>query len=158
MRNHRVGADQHVHRQAPAPTLDHVEQATAPTASASRYDCAVMIVLTTTPCRNKESLLVQTARARQEQPVETEADKQLYEEEDILKHVTQKTALKTAKELAKVAHAVYPLLAHAITSTCYVSTRAAHAHYTCSPLGHRVHAAPDDRLEGPRPRAQAPPL
>lgn len=45
---------------------------------------------------------MQTARARQEQPVETEADKQLHEEEDILKHVTQKTALKTAKELAKV--------------------------------------------------------
>ncbi len=47
-------------------------------------------------------MLVQAARTRQEKPPETQADKQLHEEEDILKHVTQKTALKTVKELAKV--------------------------------------------------------
>ena len=52
--------------------------------------------------RPKESLLVQTMRLRKDQPEATEADKQLEEEADILKHVLQKQALRAVKELAQV--------------------------------------------------------
>ncbi|GFH07999.1 P-loop containing nucleoside triphosphate hydrolase protein [Haematococcus lacustris] len=51
--------------------------------------------------RNKESLLLVAARNRKEQPEATEADKQLEEEADIMKHVLQKQALKAVKELAQ---------------------------------------------------------
>ncbi len=53
-------------------------------------------------CRAKESLLAATAKARLTKPEDTEAEKLLKEEQDILQHITQKTALKSVKELAKV--------------------------------------------------------
>lgn len=51
--------------------------------------------------RQKESLLVMKAKAMQEAPPETEQEKALKEEADIMRHITQKTALKTYAELAK---------------------------------------------------------
>jgi len=51
--------------------------------------------------RPKESLLVAAARARKDVPEATEAQKQLEEEADIMKHVLQKAALKAVKELAQ---------------------------------------------------------
>jgi hypothetical protein len=51
--------------------------------------------------RGKESLLVSTARARKDAGPVTETDKLLNEEADILRHLTQKTALKAVKELAQ---------------------------------------------------------
>eukprot|EP00775_Hariotina_reticulata_P012748 gene12748-12877_t len=50
--------------------------------------------------RAKESLLVQTARAKKDAPPESKADKVLAEEADIMRHITQKQALRAAKELA----------------------------------------------------------
>jgi hypothetical protein len=52
--------------------------------------------------RPKESLLLAAVRLRKDQPEATEEQKQLAEEEDILKHVLQKQALKAVKELAQV--------------------------------------------------------
>ena len=52
--------------------------------------------------RPKESLLLAAVRMRKDQPEATEADKQLEEEADILKHVLQKQALRAVKELAQV--------------------------------------------------------
>ncbi|KAL4424987.1 hypothetical protein ABPG77_002872 [Micractinium sp. CCAP 211/92] len=51
--------------------------------------------------RQKESLLVLKAKQLQEAPPETEQERQLKEEADIMRQVTQKAALKTYKELAK---------------------------------------------------------
>ena len=42
-----------------------------------------------------------TAKARKEAPPESEADKLRKEEEEMLKAVTQRTALKAVQELAK---------------------------------------------------------
>eukprot|EP00879_Flechtneria_rotunda_P016085 GHRR01016826.1.p1 GENE.GHRR01016826.1~~GHRR01016826.1.p1 ORF type:complete len:570 (+),score=225.58 GHRR01016826.1:392-2101(+) len=50
--------------------------------------------------RGKESLLVQTARAKKEAPPESATDKVLQEEADMMRHITQKQALRAAKELA----------------------------------------------------------
>ncbi|KAF6251977.1 P-loop containing nucleoside triphosphate hydrolase protein [Scenedesmus sp. NREL 46B-D3] len=50
--------------------------------------------------RGKESLLVQTARAKKEAPPESATDKVLAEEADMMRHITQKQALRAAKELA----------------------------------------------------------
>ncbi|WIA30008.1 hypothetical protein OEZ86_000105 [Tetradesmus obliquus] len=50
--------------------------------------------------RGKESLLVQTARAKKEAPLESATDKVLAEEADMMRHITQKQALRAAKELA----------------------------------------------------------
>ena len=50
----------------------------------------------------KESLLVAAVRARKDQPEETDAEKHLKEEQDILRQITTKQALKSVKELAKV--------------------------------------------------------
>jgi hypothetical protein len=52
--------------------------------------------------QQKESLLVATAKARKEKPEATEAEKRLQEEEEMLRAITQKAALKSVKELAKV--------------------------------------------------------
>ncbi|KAI3436811.1 hypothetical protein D9Q98_006221 [Chlorella vulgaris] len=51
--------------------------------------------------RQKESLLVMKAKKMQEVAPETEQERQLKEEADIMRQVTQKQALKTYKELAK---------------------------------------------------------
>ncbi|KAK9810473.1 hypothetical protein WJX72_011297 [[Myrmecia] bisecta] len=51
--------------------------------------------------RVKESLLISTAKARKGQPEESEAEKRLKEEAEILRAITQRTALKSVKELAK---------------------------------------------------------
>lgn len=51
--------------------------------------------------RGKQSLLVMKAKALQETPVETEQDRALREEEDLMRHITQRQALKTYKELAQ---------------------------------------------------------
>ena len=55
-----------------------------------------------TPVAAKESLLAAAAKARKEQPAETEAERRLKEEQDMLRSITQRTALKSVKELAKV--------------------------------------------------------
>lgn len=52
--------------------------------------------------RNKESLLNAAARARRAAPEETEAEKLLKEERDILHKITQKAALQSVKERAMV--------------------------------------------------------
>jgi hypothetical protein len=52
--------------------------------------------------QQKESLLVATARNRKEKPEETEAEKRIKEEEEMLRAITQRAALKSVKELAKV--------------------------------------------------------
>lgn len=52
--------------------------------------------------RGKESLLNAAARARRGQVEETEHEKILREEEDILHYITQKTALQGVGERAKV--------------------------------------------------------
>ncbi len=58
--------------------------------------------------RPKESLLLAAAKARKDQPAETEQQQQLAEEADILKHVLQKQALKAVKELAQVRGRIEP--------------------------------------------------
>ncbi len=54
------------------------------------------------PVQAKESLLTAAARARKDKPAETDAEKILKEEQDMLRAITQRTALKSVKELAKV--------------------------------------------------------
>jgi len=49
----------------------------------------------------KQSLLIANAKTRATMPEKAEPLKQLDEEQDILKHITMKTALKSVKELAK---------------------------------------------------------
>ncbi|PSC71624.1 DEAD-box ATP-dependent RNA helicase 35 [Micractinium conductrix] len=51
--------------------------------------------------RQKESLLIQKAKQMQENAPETEQERQMKEEAEIMRQVTQKAALKTYKELAK---------------------------------------------------------
>eukprot|EP00798_Chlamydomonas_sp_ICE-L_P032159 gene32159-16692_t len=51
--------------------------------------------------RPRESLLMKSARGRKDTPEATEAQRQLEEEADILKHVLQKQAMKSVKELAQ---------------------------------------------------------
>ena len=53
------------------------------------------------PAQAKESLLTAAAKARKERPAETDAEKILKEEQDMLRAITQRTALKSVKELAK---------------------------------------------------------
>ena len=50
----------------------------------------------------KESLLVWTAKARKDQPTETEGQKRLREEQDMMRNITARTALRGVKELATV--------------------------------------------------------
>lgn len=50
----------------------------------------------------KESLLRATAKARKDKPEETEAEKQIREEAEMLADMQKRTALKGVKELAKV--------------------------------------------------------
>lgn len=52
--------------------------------------------------RVKTSLLAATAKARKGAPKETEDDKRLKEEQEMLHNITNRTALKSVKELAKV--------------------------------------------------------
>ncbi len=52
--------------------------------------------------QSKESLLVRTAKARKDQPTETEAQKRLREEQDMMRNITARTALRGVKELATV--------------------------------------------------------
>lgn len=52
--------------------------------------------------RPKESLLVTAVRARRGVPEESEAEKRLKEEREMLKQITTKQALKSVGELAKV--------------------------------------------------------
>uniref|UniRef100_A0A7S0YDJ7 RNA helicase n=1 Tax=Polytomella parva TaxID=51329 RepID=A0A7S0YDJ7_9CHLO len=54
--------------------------------------------------RPKESLLSINAKIRKDAPEVTEAQKQLEEEQDIMRHVTQKQALLSKKELAAGVH------------------------------------------------------
>lgn len=54
------------------------------------------------PVQAKESLLTAAAKARKDKPAETDAEKILKEEQDMLRAITQRTALKSVKELAKV--------------------------------------------------------
>lgn len=51
--------------------------------------------------RGKESLLVRKAKALQEAPQETEQERVLREEQDLMRTITQRQALKTYKELAQ---------------------------------------------------------
>ncbi len=53
------------------------------------------------PAQAKESLLTAAAKARKEKPAETDSEKILKEEQDMLRAITQRTALKSVKELAK---------------------------------------------------------
>ena len=50
----------------------------------------------------KRSLLVQAAAARKGKPEESESQKLLKEEQELLKNITRQKALKGVKELAKV--------------------------------------------------------
>lgn len=50
----------------------------------------------------KRSLLVQAAAARKEKPEESESQKMLKEEQELLRNITRQKALKGVKELAKV--------------------------------------------------------
>jgi len=52
--------------------------------------------------RTKESLLNAAARARRGAPEESEAEKMLKEERDILHKITQKAALQSVQERARV--------------------------------------------------------
>jgi hypothetical protein len=45
-------------------------------------------------------LIAQTARAKKDAPPESATDKALAEEADMMRHITQKQALRAAKELA----------------------------------------------------------
>jgi len=56
--------------------------------------------------RPKESLLLTAVRENKDMPEETEAEKRLHEEQQVLKQITTKQALKSVKELAKVRCAV----------------------------------------------------
>eukprot|EP00210_Caulerpa_lentillifera_P008489 g8098.t1 len=51
--------------------------------------------------RPKESLLISSVRFKRDIIEETEAEKRLHEEQEVLKHITTKQALKSVKELAK---------------------------------------------------------
>ena len=55
--------------------------------------------------RTKESLLTLAAKARKGQPEETEQEKALKEEADLLRQTTQHKALQGVQELAKVSTA-----------------------------------------------------
>lgn len=74
-------------------------------ASPSRDDAPSGMVPAAT--RGKESLLNAAARARRGQVEETEHEKILREEEDILHHITQKTALQAVGERAKVSNSSF---------------------------------------------------
>lgn len=56
----------------------------------------------TADTRVKTSLLAATAKARKGAPKETEDDKRLKEEQEMLHNITNRTALRNVKELAKV--------------------------------------------------------
>ena len=66
--------------------------------------------------RTKESLLAAAARTRKDQPEATEAEKQLAEEQDMLKHILAKQALKSVKELAQVTTAYLSVPCNAVAS------------------------------------------
>jgi hypothetical protein len=51
---------------------------------------------------HKESLLAAAAKARKVKPAETEAERLLREEQDIMRNITKRMALKSAKENAQV--------------------------------------------------------
>lgn len=55
--------------------------------------------------RAKESLLAQTAKAQADKPEETEQQRQLKEEEAVLREITVHKALKGVNEIAKVRQA-----------------------------------------------------
>lgn len=50
----------------------------------------------------KESLLAAAAKARKEHPAETQAEKLLKEEQEIMRNITARKALKSVKENAQV--------------------------------------------------------
>lgn len=50
----------------------------------------------------KESLLAAAAKARKEKPAETEAEKMLREEQEIMRNITSRKALKSVMENAQV--------------------------------------------------------
>ena len=52
----------------------------------------------------KRSLLMQAAAARKGKPEESESEKLLKEEQELLKNITRQKALKGVKELAKVSN------------------------------------------------------
>lgn len=72
---------------------DQAERETAAPAPADNPDARV-----------KTSLLAATAKARRGAPKETEDDKRLKEEQEMLHNITNRTALRNVKELAKVKH------------------------------------------------------
>ncbi len=54
------------------------------------------------PAAHKESLLAAAAKARKVKPAETDAERLLKEEQEIMKTITQRMALKSVKENAQV--------------------------------------------------------
>jgi hypothetical protein len=74
--------------------MDATGQAPAPAASES--DVA------TPGQRGTESLLQLAAKSRKEKPEETEAEKALREEQDLLRQTTKQKALQGVQELARV--------------------------------------------------------
>lgn len=63
---------------------------------------AEVAVVAAAPGKPKESLLNAAARARRTQVEETEHEKIIREEEEILRHITAKTALQAVGERARV--------------------------------------------------------
>lgn len=69
--------------------------------------------------RVKTSLLAATAKARRGAPKESEDDKRLKEEQEMLHNITNRTALRGVKELAKVSQHLTSTPLHVSgTSTC----------------------------------------
>ena len=68
------------------------------------HNAAATVDVTITDPRVKTSLLAATAKARRGAPKESEDDKRLKEEQEMLHNITNRTALRGVKELAKVGH------------------------------------------------------
>ena len=64
---------------------------------------------------------MRTAKARKDQPMETDAQKRLREEQDMMRNITSRTALRGVKELATVSSAVACILARVPAAGCTVA-------------------------------------
>lgn len=67
------------------------------------------------PSAHKESLLAAAAKARKVKPAETEAERLLREEQEIMKTITTRMALKSVKENAQVCTASFPRFTEELT-------------------------------------------
>ena len=70
------------------------------------HDTALITAADSAEPKVKTSLLAATAKARRGAPKETEDDKRLKEEKEMLHNITNRTALRGVKELAKVSPTV----------------------------------------------------